>query len=223
MSINSKAERSKALRYKKPALAELGYETICDELYAIEDECAGVRWVMDSDVDTLTNALDGDEDEAFEFRMMFSELASECYQLRSALDEYEEQHFDDCSSALLGNIFDMVGYDGYQEDYYSLTGYERGLAQTEAGKRIMRMTKSEMLSEIGRTIGIILSFQNVQYKYDYLRATMDILNGENTSFLQVIKDIEAAYDKMNEDGLYSEASRRFDGLIEDLPDKIWIE
>ena len=90
MSINSKAERSKALRYKKPALAELGYETICDKLYEIDDECAGVRWVMDSDVDTLTNALDGDEDEAFEFRMMFSELAAECEILRSALDEYED-------------------------------------------------------------------------------------------------------------------------------------
>ena len=221
----TKAERSRQLRYKKAALAELGYEQIRDRLYEISDDCANIRWIMDGDIDTLTNALDGDEEEAYEFRMMFSELSAECEQLWSAIDEYEEQHFDDCSVALIGNRFDAVGYDGYQEDYYSLTSYERELAATESGKRIMRMTKPEMLQEIGRTLGIILSFQNVQYKYEYLKATMDILNGENASFLQSIKDIEAAYEKANEDGFHEweQSVRKFDRLIGDLPDKTWIE
>ena len=219
----TRAERSRQLRYKKAALEELGYEYIRDRLYEIGDECADVRWVLDEEIDTLVNALDGEEEEAFEFRMMFAELSAECDQLFSAINEFEEQHFDDCSVALIGNRFNAVGYDGYQEDYYSLTGYESGLAQTESGKRIMRLTKSEMLSEIGRTLGIILSFQNVQYKYDYLKATMDILKGENHSFLQVIKDIEAAYEKMDEDGRYGESGRKFDRLIEELPDKTWVE
>lgn len=225
MTMMTKAERSRNLRYKKPALAELGYEQIRDRLYGISDECAEVRWVMDGDIDTLTNALDGDEEEAYEFRMMFAELSAECEQLWSAIDEYEEQHFNDCSVALIGNRFDAVGYDGYQEDYYSLTSYESELAATESGKRIMRMTKPEMLQEIGRTLGIILSFQNVQYKYEYLKATMDILNGENASFLQAIKDIEAAYEKANEDGFHEweQSVRKFDRLIGDLPDKTWIE
>ena len=225
MTMMTKADRSRQLRYKKPALAELGYEQIRDRLYGISDECAEVRWVMDGDIDTLTNALDGDEEEAYEFRMMFAELSAECEQLWSAIDEYEEQHFNDCSVALIGNRFDAVGYDGYQEDYYSLTSYESELAATESGKRIMRMTKPEMLQEIGRTLGIILSFQNVQYKYEYLKATMDILNGENASFLQAIKDIEAAYEKANEDGFHEweQSVRKFDRLIGDLPDKTWIE
>ena len=217
------AERSRQLRYKKAALAELGYNQIRDSIYNMTEECDNIRWIMDSDIDTLTNALDGDEEEAFEFRMMFAELSAECEQLWSAIDEYEEQHFDDCSVALIGNRFDAVGYDGYQEDYYSLTSYESELAVSESGKRIMRMTKPEMLQEIGRTLGIILSFQNVQYKYEYLKATMDILKGENHSFLQAIKDIEAAYEKMDEDGRYSEAGRNFDRLIGELPDKTWVE
>ena len=221
----NKAERSRQLRYKKAALAELGYEQIRDRLYGISDECDNIRWIMDGDIDTLTNALDGDEEEAYEFRMMFSELSAECEQLWSAINEYEEQHFDDCSVALIGNRFDAFGYDGYQEDYYSLTSYESELAATESGKRIMRLTKPEMLMEIGRTLGIILSFQNVQYKYEYLKATMDILNGENTSYLQMIKDIESAYEKANEEGFleWERSVREFDRLISDLPDKTWIE
>lgn len=221
----TKAEHSRQLRYRKAALAELGYEQIRDRLYEISDECANIRWTMDSDIDTLTNALDGDEEEAYEFRIMFSELSTECEQLWSAIDEYEEQHFDDCSVALIGNRFEAVGYDDFQEDYYSLTSYESELAVSESGKRIMRMTKPEMLQEIGRTLGIILSFQNVQYKYEYLKATMDILNDENTSFLQTIKDIEAAYEKANEDGFneWEQSVREFDRLISDLPDKTWIE
>lgn len=221
----NKAERSRQLRYKKAALAELGYEQIRERLYEISDECANIRWIMDGDIDTLTNALDGDEEEAYEFRMMFAELSAECEQLWSAIGEYEKQHFDDCAVALIGNRFDAVGYDGYQEDYYSLTSYESELAVSESGKRIMRMTKPEMLQEIGRTLGIILSFQNVQYKYEYLKATMDILNGENTSFLQTIKDIEAAYEKANEDGFHEweRSVKQFERLIGDLPDKTWIE
>lgn len=221
----NKAERSRQLRYKKAALAELGYEQIRDSLYEISDECANIRWIMDGDIDTLTNALDGDEEEAYEFRMMFAELSAECEQLWSAIDEYEEQHFDDCSVALIGNRFEAVGYDDFQEDYYSLTSYESELAVSESGKRIMRMTKPEMLQEIGRTLGIILSFQNVQYKYEYLKATMDILNGENTSYLQMIKDIESAYEKANEDGFHDweQSTRNFDRLIGALPDKTWIE
>lgn len=221
----TKAEHSRQLRYRKAALAELGYEQIRDRLYEISGECANIRWIMDGDIDTLTNALDGDEEEAYEFRMMFAELSAECEQLWSAIDEYEEQHFDDCSVALIGNRFEAVGYDGYQEDYYSLTSYESELAVSESGKRIMRMTKPEMLQEIGRTLGIILSFQNVQYKYEYLKATMDILNGENTSYMQMIKDIESAYEKANEDGFHEweQSVRKFDRLIGDLPVKTWIE
>ncbi len=221
----NKAERSRQLRYKKAALAELGYEQIRDSIYNMTEECDNIRWVMDGDIDTLTNALDGDEEEAYEFRMMFAELSAECEQLWSAIDEYEEQHFDDCSVALIGNRFEAVGYDDFQEDYYSLTSYESELAVSESGKRIMCMTKPEMLQEIGRTLGIILSFQNVQYKYEYLKATMDILNGENTSYLQMIKDIESAYEKANEDGFHDweQSARNFDRLIGALPDKTWIE
>ena len=52
----------------------------------------------------------------------------------------------------------------YEEDYFSLTSYESGLAASEAGKRIMRMAKAEMITTIGQCMGVVISFLNVQQK-----------------------------------------------------------
>ncbi len=224
----TKAERSRNMRYKKPSLAEFGYSEILDELCEIRDACGGIRWLMEDDnEETLLNALDGDEEDEYEFRMMFSILEAECEQLYGMLtDNYEiKNYFDDCTVALIGNRFNTVGFDGYEEDYYSLTNFDQGLAFTEAGKRVMRMTKAEMLSAIGQCMGIVLSYQNVRLKYDYLKATFDILRDENTSILQIIREIETAYEAANSDGFYEydKSTKDFERLINELPDKIWVE
>ena len=89
----------------------------------------------------------------------------------------------------------------------------------------MRMTKPEMLSIIGQCIGILISFQNVQMKYEYLKATFDILRDENNSILKTIKEIENAYKNAEEDGFYEfdDSTRKFNNLINMLPEKVWVE
>ena len=66
-----KTERAKMMRYKRPALASLEVESMITELYEIAEGCSDVRWYTDTDDDTLLNAFDGDEDDAYEFRMAF--------------------------------------------------------------------------------------------------------------------------------------------------------
>lgn len=82
-----KTRRQKAanLRYKKPIVKGLNLDDIKQNLYDIEEACEGVRWYFDDDDDTLINALDGDDDEAFEFKMMFADLSAECEQMREDL------------------------------------------------------------------------------------------------------------------------------------------
>lgn len=224
----TKAERSRNLRYKKPALAGLSFYEIMEKLDEISGACSDIHYAFEDD-ETLINALDGDEEQAWEFKMAFSALESEAYQLEENLRENVmfsddcEREFDDLSVALIGNRFRMLGYDDYEEDYYNLTGYEERLAQTEAGKRVMRKTKQEMLSAIGQTLGIILSFQNVEMKYEYIKATIDIFRDENTSVLKTVKEIEDAYDKAANNDFYGQQDRDFDRLIRELPDRIWIE
>ena len=222
----TKAERSRNLRYKKPMLADLGYQSMLETLLEIQENCSDIKWATEEDNGTLLNALDDNEDDEFEFKMSFAMLEAECENLYYLLtDHCIAEYFDTCTVALIGNRFNTVGFDDYEEDYYSLTYYERGLAYTEAGKRIMRMTKPEMLSTIGQCLGIILSFQNVLVKYDYLKAIMDILKDENHCVLKIIKEIESAYEDANKDEFCwcEKSTKRFDRLVESLPEKFWIE
>ena len=217
------AERSKALRYKRPALASMGYEALTSELNEIQAACSDVAYYFPQGDDTLLDALDGDEEEAFEFQMAFSELSAKVDKLVEAMYEIgDQQQYDDCTVALIGNRYTLVGFDGYVEDYFQLAGYESHLAESEAGKRMMRHTKAEMLSIIGQSVGTLVAFLDIRQQYDYLKATIDILRGENQSMLQAIKRIEELYDRAQMDG-WKRDSREFDDLVAVLPEKMWIE
>lgn len=229
----TKAERSRNMRWKKPALADLNLWTIDSKLTDIRDECSEIRWTAQDD-EMLINALDGNEEEAYEFKMLFTDLESESEQLCSCLDELfrydddRERRFNDCTVALIGDRFNVIGYDSVEEDYFSLTSYSQELAFTEAGKRFMRLTKKEMLSDIGQCLGIILAFHNIEMKYEYLRATFDILRDKNVSVIQTMKDINEAYERANEVQFreWEPKTIEFDRLIallSEQTDKLWLE
>lgn len=229
--MGSKAERTRALRYKRPALDSLGWDTIIAELSDIMEECDNVTYFIESDEETLINALDGDEEEEYEFKMAFADLNGKAYQLQEQLYAHVGDYgrmsdvFDDCTVALIGNRYKTIGFDAEEEDYFSLSSYEQELAFTESGKKIMRMTKQEMLSTIGQCLGITLAFMDVRQSYDYLKSTFDILRDENTSMLKKIKEINAAYEAANEKGFCSweNETKEFESLISVLPERFWIE
>ena len=219
-----KAERTRALRYKRPALQSMGWDFIMNELEEISCACDDVSYYI-GDTDALIEAFDGDDEEAYEFRFAFADLSAKCVQLCDAMYEWEEREdFDDCTVALIGNCYDVVGFDTLEEDYYSLTRYEEELATTEAGKRLMRKTKAEMIASIGQALGTLLAFLDLRERYDYLKATMDILRDENHSILQAVKQIEEAYEKaMEHPYTWEKEWQAFDRLTEMLPDRMWVE
>ena len=222
--VPTKAERTRAMRYKRPALASMGFDQIEAELEEMSTACDEVAYFL-GDEDELLDAFDGDSDEAWEFRVGFSELSAKCSQMYEALYEWgDREDFDDCTVALVGNRYDLVGYDSYEEDYYSLCRYEEELATTEAGKRLMRKTKAEMIASIGQALGTMMAFLDLRQSYDYLKATLDVLRDENHSILQTIKQIETVYEKAQESPYsWSEAARDFDRLTETLPPRMWVE
>lgn len=230
---NARARRAKDLRYKRPALESMGWSAIWEELDAISEACGDIHWFIDQNDETLLNALDGDEDEAWEFKFAFADLEAKADQLGEALREQfgrdrsddPDRDFDDCTVALIGDRYNMVGYDGYEEDYYSLTGYDRDLAQSEAGKRLMRKTKAEMISTIGQCVGTLMAFLDLRQSYDYLKATFDILRDENTSMLRQVKEIETAYEVADKAGWYGwkDEVKRYVRLLDQLPQRAWLE
>lgn len=226
-----RAERARNLRYKRAALASMGFEFVLSELDEMRETCGTIHWWTDQDDETLLNALDGDEEDVWEFKMAFSHLEARAeslfetiYELLSYEDDFG-QTYDDCTVALIGNRYLTVGFDGFEEDYFALTGYESHLAQTESGRRLMRKTKAEIISTVGQSFGILIAFLDLRQQYDYLKATFDILRDENTSMLQQIKAIEAAYTAMvTADWMQRPvAEKQFDQLLTTLPDRAWIE
>lgn len=227
MNENVKTTRARMMRYKRPMLASLGYETIMSELYDINEACSDVHWFFSGDgSESLLNALDGDEEAEYEFQMAFSDLEAKAEQLFSAITEWDiKDEFDDCTVALIGNRYRTLGYDAEEEDYFALTGYEQGLAHTESGKRLMRHTKPEMISAIGQCLGMLIAFMDLRQSYDYLKATFDILRDENTSLLQTIREISNTYEKANEVNFYEwdEETKKLDRLLHSLPTRVWLE
>lgn len=227
----SKAERTRNMRYKRPALASIGADDLTRELEQIREACSNIHWFTDQDDETLLNALDGDEEDAYEFRVAFADLEAKAEELNDLfyeLDSYGDdiwRVYNDCTVALIGNRYNLVGFDGIEEDYFALTSYEKGLAHTEAGKRLMRMTKADMISVIGQCVGILVSFLDVRQSYDYLKATFDILRDVNTSLLDTIKEISKAYEAAEANHFYSwyKETERFDSLLNCLPQRAWIE
>lgn len=221
------AERARHLRYKRPALQMLHWEAITDKLYEISNLSSELQWAMEDD-DALLDAMGGNDEEAFEFRMAFGDLSASAEELSQALsDRYigiEPEDFDAAMVGLTGNRYSMVGYDSLQEDYFGLVAYQRDLAITESGKRLMRHTKPEMICIIGQCIGITLAFHDVRQKYDYLRASFDILKEQDHALLDTIKDIEAVYEEAEQQGRWSPAlSKRLEILTEHLPTRVWVE
>ncbi len=71
------SDRTRALRYKRSALVSMGAQEIMLELESIVEVCDGIRYYIEQ--------ADGDEDEAWEFRMAFADLSAQANQLQTTL------------------------------------------------------------------------------------------------------------------------------------------
>ena len=209
----TRQEKARQLRYRKAALSLIQYDRLADELYNIASECDELTWAVDDD-EMLLDVFDGDTDEIHEFRMMFADLSANCERLRENLSEnYVTEHFDDFFVGSLGNTHKVIGYDSIEEDYFSLTSFEAGLAQGVSGKRLMTLTKEKMIAVSGQCIGVMICFLDLRHKYDCLKATFDLLRDDRAELIKGVKALEAAYEKAQADKYDYDAQRAFDDIL----------
>lgn len=95
----TKRWKARNLRYKKPIVRNLNIAQIQEDLWEIREACEDVRWYTDSEdgTDSLINALAGDEDEAYEFKMAFADLCAECERMQ---DDLQEEWVPECFDIL---------------------------------------------------------------------------------------------------------------------------
>lgn len=224
----TRRRKARQLRYRKPIARDLNLDSIKEELYDIASECTDVMWYWDGDDDTLINALDGDEDEAYEFKMMFADLSAECDKLRDDLQDdwnYVPECFDLFFVAIgAGAQGGILGWDSYEQDYFGIQCTEE-FAEAESQKKLKNMTKDQLITNARYCFKIYQAYLGVQHRYDCLKAAMDILRDENTGYLKMVKQIEETYEKASEEGFYTwkPATRDFIRFTDCLPQEAWIQ
>ena len=245
MATNQKAmearrEKAKNLRFRKPIMKDLNMESIRCQLYDMIEACGEVQWFVDSEDgnDTLLDALNGDEDEAFEFKMAFSSLSADCQRMQDDMDQSlwfpgaeDISSVDDGFNLFFAGIraeqdgYDgMMGYDSYEEDYFGLGDYESEAAVRVAREKLQRLTKVQLIDVAQMCMRLALQFVALRSRYDDLKAAMDILRGQNAGYLQQIRAIEAAYEKAAQcDYDWQDGNKAFDKMLRELPDRTWIE
>ncbi len=133
------------LRYKKSIAKGFNLNDMLRELEDFSEACDNVRWCIESDEDELIEALDGDKEEAFELRVLFSEVSYEAEKLYDIItNTYITEYFDTFFAAVAHGSVELIGYDSFEDDYYSMTKYEEEWGAEEAGKRLMRLTKKRI-------------------------------------------------------------------------------
>lgn len=225
-----KQQKARNLRYKKPLMRDMSLEYIQTAIWDMQDAIGDVQWFVD-DENNLVAALDGDEDEAWSFRMAFSDLAAELEYFENDLrQEWVPECFDELFPAACrpDEFGGMIGFDDYEQDYYGLSSWEVESAQRDCERRICRMTKKEILEAVGQCLRIYASYTALRYRYDCLEASLEIIRGQNLEHLKLIKAIEEQYEKANEesDGFrykYHKSIDTLDKMLNQVPQEYWIQ
>lgn len=226
----TKRKKARQLRYKNPIVKDLNLDYIKNDLWDIQDACEEIRWFTDSEdgEDTLINALSGDEDEAYEFKMAFADLCAECERMGYDLDEeWVPECFDMFFvTAGAGEAYGgLLGFDTYEGDYFGLDCTD-SFAEDEAKKKLKQMTKDELIAASRQCFKVFQAYIGLRNRYDSLKAAIDILRDQNTGYIQVVKEIEKLYEAASKHqewyAEYSKEWKEFERYTDALPQEAWI-
>lgn len=226
----TKRLKAKQMRYKRPIVKNLNLDAITQDLWDIKEECEDIRWYTNSEdgTDSLINALDGDEDEAYEFKMAFADLCAECERMIIDLDdEWVPECFDIFFVSIGAGEFEggLLGWDSFEQDYFgiSCTG---SFAEDEAQKKLKQMTKDNLIAAARQCFKVYHAYIGLKNRYDNLKAAIDILRDQNTGYLQVVKEIEKLYEDATKNAwsrdYWSKESREWERYTDALPQEAWI-
>ena len=226
----TKRFKAKQLRYKKPIVKNLNFDFIQQDLWDIQEACEDVHWYTDSEDgnDSLVNALSGDEDEAYEFKMTFADLCAECERLS---EDIRDEWIPDCFDIFFvtvgaGETYGgLLGFDEYEQDYFGI-GCSDSWAEDETKKKLKQMTKDEMIAAARQCFKVYSAYIGLRSRYDSLKAAIDILRDQNSGHLQVVKEIEKLYEaaaaEQDRYAEYSKEWREFKRYTDALPPEAWI-
>ena len=118
-----------------------------------------------------------------EYRELFNELSMGATDLLEAFGRVEEYDgdawagWDDCTVALLGYVETVLGWDAAQYDYFKLMdSFEEDLAVKKAEKRLMRLTKAQLIRMFRQVLVTLVAYMDIKGSYDTLSAVVNELD-----------------------------------------------
>jgi len=188
----------------------LNYSAICDfldeiidngEVYGYEREGAGESGYYQ------------------EYKDHFDELTAGAYNLWESLREYElRENWDDMTVALLGETHRVLGFDVLEVDYFGLLGHEENWATEEAMTRIERLTKRDLIRCFRNIMTILVLFFDIKSAHDCLTSIVEELDERGAILKKKSDTINRLYEDLTGSG-----ENEFNGIIESVPQRMWVE
>ena len=208
-------KQSKTPLWKKSCLSSLSFWNITEWLEEI-GENGDPYGYEDSSIEGYYN----------EYKEQFDELSAGAWAMHEKLVEYEyyEEYdsfcdlWDDMTVNLLGDLYNVLGFNGAELDYFKLTAFEEELAVEETEKRLMRLTKKELIKNFRKVLMTLVMFFDLKAAHDCL-----------TSIVEELDEKGALLEQKNEriNRLYKDLTGRngelLDIELENLPPRMWVE
>lgn len=156
-------EQPKTPLWKKSMLERLNFSEVVESLYEIMQN-GNAEGYDDEQYDGYYN----------EYREEFNLLSEGAELLFDSLNEQElkdyslKDYWDDITVGLLGVKYTVLGFDSTSLDYYSMLNDEEDLAVEKAKKRLMRMTKQELIDNFSNVLRTLLLFFDLKASHDCL-------------------------------------------------------
>lgn len=164
-----------------------------------------------------------------EYKELFDDLSAGAYAMSEQLsrDEYYgygdyddfREMWNDMTVGLLGEIYTVWGYDTAELDYFKLSdSFEENLAVREAEKRLMRMTKQELIKNFRKVLMTLVMFFDLKAAHDCLTSIVEELDEKGALLEQKNERINSLYEDLT-----GKNGELFDQEMANLPPRMWVE
>lgn len=219
--------------FTRSVLSGLSYSDISDKIYDISNDCSSVSWSL-HDEEVLLSAFDDSEDYVYAFKESFDLLSSAAERMTEALSEWDsyDDDFGETFDLFLTGISDgtgirVLGFDTEEEDYYTITSFESHLSRKACYERVMKkFKKDDILHTANRIFRILSGYFDLERRYEYLQAAIDIIKGQTDNALKEVRTLEKAYEDAEhaEWDSYSEECKAYERAVKAFNeyDKVWV-
>ena len=229
LSFDQKREVAKRQRYKKPLIKGFSYDDICEALEEVEEAADNMIYY-----ETLENGMEDacgeEEDELRELSNDFASISADAYQLLNDLRDLEfelrhkDTHFDDFVFLFRNkNEEDEVfGWDSVEKDYFGLPDWMRKWSEEEVMKRLMTISKKDLLYNMSLVSAILFSFVGIQNRFENLRAIYEIYKSKYGNLVKDTSTISEVYELWQKEPDNFQIQSRFTNILSSLPKEAWI-